>query len=70
MKKLALDLRDLPVESFPTSDAAQSARGTVLGLAPTSTCSAVPCAPTSYTCGAFPDTTRHEGARATAGCCV
>lgn len=60
MKKLALKLDDLQVDTFQTS-AGAAVRGTVVGNAPTvmgNTC-AYSC---PYTCGIVPDTQNCRGA--------
>lgn len=66
MKKLALKLDDLSVETFQTS-AQPAARGTVLGHAPSvqgHTCG-LSC---PYTCGIVPQTENCRGGRHTHDC--
>jgi hypothetical protein len=46
MKKLSLQLDELRVESFETSTAERSARGTVHGNLATASCPGYSCAPT------------------------
>jgi hypothetical protein len=46
MKKLALDMADLRVETFETIAPARSQRGTVRGHVDTDSCPGVSCAPT------------------------